>query len=257
MPKSESEIRQKETEPNSNQVILFIDDELKILKDLKKPISKVRSLDTNFVFPQNLAKISGDEMQRISLVLADQFLDNNYFEEITREFLEKLTLINPKVEVIEISYYLQSSVYKNSIGSLDTLELNDEIKEDMVNWPKTADGFINKLKWKAIYAFREADKVDKTNDNESDFMKSFIFLLNSFDQLTKDSNYSKLLTLLSVSEDQFTFTFMSDNNINRRKKFLHHSWQTIRHIVFNNSEEFYGMSVQRLKEILLLDDQNI
>ncbi len=256
MPRKERETDRQETLTNSNRIILIIDDEPKNMEYVAEEISNVDGLQAKLMHPNALPKITTDELERTVLILADQFLHHWEPMDKTREFLQKVKLINSKAEIIEISYHLQPSVYKDSIGTIDTFNLIGDVRDEMEKWPKNPEIFLTKLKWKSNYAFKEADKADRVEDNDEDIITSFGRVRRIFEKLTKDKNFPKLLSVLDVSEDEFIGSFMADNNLSRRKEILHSSWQTIGHIVCGNSEDFYAMSAQRLKETIKSSEEN-
>lgn len=236
----------KESETTFRQVILIIDDE-PIRNRLTHNMSKIEGLKARFSLARDLANFPEKNLGEISMIITDQFFDSYWGVVNTKEFLERLEKIKPGVPVIEISYTPSNPVFINCVGVMDTMQLSKGDRDNFSSWPKTAEGFINKLKWIANYAFQNADEVDNLDNSLENIGESFMQLISSFDRLTKDPNFPNLLKLLNVSENDFIFGFMSDNNLDRRKNFIHSSWQTVGHLMFGNSEEFYEMSLQRLK----------
>ncbi len=250
MAKVEEYREQMEAEPGSKQIVLFIDDDLANLKILDRIIQKFDGLETKYIHPQALQTIPRKDLIRVSLVMVDQFVERPDQITPTSKFLESLTSINPKTGIVEISYVPQPLIYKNSIGVLDTFLLCNKIKNEMQDWPKTALGFIQKIKWLSNRAFREAEVVDHMNDDDKVFLESYRTLLESFERLTNDNDYPKLLTLLNTTAGQFEGSFYSANKLTFRKVFLHSAWQIIGHIIFGHDEDSYSMSLQRLNELI-------
>lgn len=230
------------------QVILFVDDDTKVLFDsFSKPLSKITDLEIKFYNPSSLFSLDDRVIENIKLIIVDQFFDNWQAKEKASGILETIQSKNSDVEIIETSYLPQPPSYQGSVGVFDTLHLIDILREGN---SKTAFTLIAKLKWMANSGFQEADKVDKLNEDDGSFVKTFTNLISNFDRLTKSSQFQKLLKLLGSDKDQFCFAFMSDNDITRRKIFLHSAWQVVGHLIANNSEDYYGMSLQRLKEMI-------
>ncbi len=242
--------RAVERQNPQKQIVLFIDDDRKQEKTFGDPLSTIEDLEAKFIHPHDLRDLSDSDLEHISLVLADQFLDSYWGRVTTREFLERIRSKNPNLSVVEISYYPGPLVFENSIGVLDTYELGDEISENISSWPKTASLFIEKLKWEANYAFQEASMVDKASESAEKFVNTFTRLIDNFSKLSGDANFQKLIKLLESSEDQFYLAFIASNDIRYRKLFLHLSWQIIGHVTVEHPPEFYGMPLQRLKEIV-------
>lgn len=230
-------------------IVLFIDDNIEMLKDgFSELKSESNDLQFEFYDPSKILKLDDQSYGNVSLIVADQFF--NEFEKANHvsAVIDRVRGKNPNVVVIETSYLPSNRLrYVGSVGVFDTIKLV-RLSEEAA--PKTALAFIEKLKWKSNYAFRQADNLDSISVDENDFIETFTKIINIYDRLSKDKNFGKLLELTNSSDDMFVGAFMSDNNILRRKVFLHLSWQIIGHISIKSDESFYTMSVQRLKELL-------
>ena len=163
--------------------------------------------------------------------------------------LKTIRTKNSEVSIIETSYLPTGEFsYDGSVGVLNTVV--DLCGERGTEIPKTASAFIEKLKWAANYAFKRAKDIENADESDEAFIETFTDLIDSFDRLSKNPHFQSLLNLLGSSEDQFTFAFMADNHIKRRKTFLHLSWQMVGHLIHKHDETFYGMPAQRLKDVV-------
>lgn len=231
------------------QIILFIDDNIEILRDAFEELScDSNDLETNFYDPHETFSLDGQTIRNIRLIIVDQFFHKHSVKQKVSGILEALRFQNPEAIIIETSYApTKEFSFDGTVGLLDTGELADPNRQKHF---KTAYEFIEKIKWEANYAFKEARKVEKTDENDDQFLETFNELIENFDRLTKDPNFQKLLDLVTATEDDFTIAFMTDNDIVRRKNFLHLSWQIVGHLIYNHDENYLAMPSQRLKDLV-------
>jgi len=233
----------------SKGIVLFIDDNIKMLEDSFSNLkSESNDLQFEFYDPSKILKLDDQSYSNVSLIVADQFF--NEFEKAAKvsAVIDRVRAKNAEVVVIETSYLPSNKLrYEGSVGVFDTIKLVKISDESM---PKTALAFVEKLKWKSNYAFRQADILDSIDTDDEDFIGTFTKLINIYDRLSRDKNFGKLLELVQSSDDMFVGAFMSDNDILRRKTFLHLSWQIIGHVTLKHDQQFYAMSVQRLYELV-------
>lgn len=230
-----------ENTSSSIKNLIIIDDDFNSYPHQILYFGEIKGLKIRLLGPEDLKNISEQELLGDTIVIADQFNFKNSDKRVATEFLDRLKSVNPNLSVIEASFTPREPIYKGSIYVTHTTEIFDWIKEDLPELLKQPDNLFPWMRYHFNHGFLRAQNSGKYPFDE---------VRNLFDKLFGNPNFNKLCELLEVNRNELDDGIRYQKDIQKYREAIHLSWMVLGHLSINNGEEFYGLPLQRLKEII-------
>lgn len=265
----------KENIPDSKSIIVILDDNTWNYKNFTKMFNK--DAFEIIMFPEEIDDIHiaqnrplwarfknslyNLDFSRISLVIADQFYDNDECWNFTKRWLSKLRHSNQKARVIETSFFPRDHGVYNINNPVLNSDVDFEVLDVLFNDLKviTEETMLLIVEQMTNKTFIYAQITDpKNSPSELDIQ---IYR----EKLLKHRYYEKLIEIV-IGEEQNTppkeviefriSRFLEDTSINKddRANVLHTAFVILSHIKVESDPSCYSVSLTRLQKLLKMID---
>lgn len=255
--KMEKENKTKKELPGNSITVLIIDDNLRTIVSFGRKLTQFPGVDFLAIGPTEIDTLNERQIERVGVILIDQFFDMPSYYAKSQAFLDKVTETHPGIVIIETGAAPIAQAYPNSHGKVDRYTLITKVEEELNSWPKTQEFLMGKLKWLGNHAKRLAGQAERISrgDNLMSKLPTEEILYRNYSQLFRNSNFEKLLEVAGITEQQLIQSYYHHNSLKEKALMLHFAWQIVAVLsVVGDDPDFYSLEVQKLKEVLIPED---
>lgn len=239
----------KDIEPKENRLGIFADDQKGRAKLYSRPFVGIKGftpiiIDKGTDFEARI-KLDDVNLNHVEIAIIEEFYDNYYLREYMLGFVKRLRSANPKAFVIEtgaIAGRGPDQIYQDSNRVVSTIDMID-IASNLERTPPNLKARVNALKTLTVQGFVEAGRADDRNKPYS--------VSQGLKNATRNSDFSSVLEMLSVSNHDFNNKLQILTEEKQRDA-MHNLWSIIGHLQMGNSQDDYGMSLDRLKRLITI-----
>ncbi len=230
-------IKREEKGPRNYSIGVFVDDEI-TFGELYARYFLDLPLFTSiiirpFVSNELEIQLKNTQLNNVSVIITDQFWNNNSFKKPMRQFIKEVRVRNPDAWIVETSGFPKfPPVFPGSNRVLDRLDLIRGLNQ-LKHVPLKTSARLNALKIWTTEAF-----IRSTDDNSIYERRARLH-----------SKYPVVLEHLQMSRKDFDDHF-SKLPYESTAEVMHTLWLVLGHLELGNSSDFYGLTLQRLKILI-------
>lgn len=183
--------------------------------------------------------------EQVAMVITDQFWNRRYHRVSMANFLLRVRQQNPDAWIVETGGIAQDPAFKQSDRVLPRYELWIGLR-NLQTVPPVANARIEALKIWTTNAFIRANEAAQIDVSGTDGIN---IMLASWDRAQKDRYYQQTLELLGMTEGEFRKQFLEVSR-GSIPDVMHTLWTIMGHLELKHEKPTYGLSLQRLQELL-------
>lgn len=236
----------KDQEPKENRLGVFANDDLDFATDYARPFTELPSFTPIIIGTGFIRKIREQleavKLDLVDVVIVEQYYDNYQVRQEMSQFIARLRQVNSNAWVVESGGIAEESIYLGSNRVLDTIDMI-QMARQIDKTPPTIPTRLNALRVFTTEGFVEAKKWSGREGNFYDYASM------SLKKFSRNPNNMQVLELLRIDYDS-----LSDKLLNMPENLMpdamHTFWTVIGHLQLENGPDYYGMSLDRLRNLL-------